>query len=91
VDEGAAKALVKDGKSLLPVGVVSVEGEFETGDMVSVLLADGGERREIARGLVNYGSADLKRIQGCKSKDIEKLLGHRDFDEAIHRDNLVVL
>jgi glutamate 5-kinase len=91
VDDGAAKALVKDGKSLLPVGVVSVEGEFEAGDMVSVLLADGGERREIARGLVNYGSADLKRIQGCKSKDIEKLLGHRDFDEAIHRDNLVVL
>jgi glutamate 5-kinase len=91
VDAGAAKALLADGKSLLPVGVVTVEGDFEAGAMVSVLVADGNERREIARGLTNYGSADLRRIQGCKSKDIEKLLGHRDFDEAIHRDNLVVL
>jgi glutamate 5-kinase len=91
VDEGAAGALLTQGKSLLPVGVVSVEGDFEAGDMVSVLVADGGNRREIARGLANYGSADLKRIQGRKSKDIQKLLGHRDFDEAIHRDNLVVL
>ncbi len=91
VDEGAAKALEDQGKSLLPVGVVSVEGDFEAGDMVSVLTAHGEQRREIARGLANYGSLDLRRIQGCKSKDIEKLLGHRDFDEAIHRDNLVVL
>jgi glutamate 5-kinase len=91
VDEGAAKALLADGKSLLPVGVVAIEGDFEAGAMVSVLVADGDERREIARGLTNYGSADLRRIQGCKSKEIEKLLGHRDFDEAIHRDNLVVL
>ena len=91
VDDGAAKALLQAGKSLLPVGVVSVEGDFEAGDMVSVRTADGGDRREIARGLVNYGSEDLKRIQGCKSKDIHRLLGHRDFDEAIHRDNLVVL
>ncbi|MFB3882191.1 MAG: glutamate 5-kinase [Armatimonadota bacterium] len=91
VDEGAAKALLDDGKSLLPVGVVGVEGDFEAGAMVSVLVADESQRREIARGLTNYRSADLRRIQRCKSKDIEKVLGHRDFDEAIHRDNLVIL
>ncbi len=90
VDQGAARALTEGGKSLLPVGVALVEGEFEAGDMVSVVEA-GGEQREIARGLVNYDSADLRRIQGCRSKDIPKRLGHRDFDEAIHRDNLVVL
>jgi glutamate 5-kinase len=91
VDEGAAKALLEGGKSLLPVGVEEVEGEFEAGDMVSVVVAAGTGVREIARGLVNYGSADLRRIRRCRSKDIPKRLGHRDFDEAIHRDNLVVL
>ena len=91
VDDGAAQALIEGGKSLLPVGVAEVEGEFEAGDMVSVLAEVEGVRREIARGLVNYPSADLRRIRRCKSKDILKHLGHRDFDEAIHRDNLVVL
>lgn len=90
VDEGASKALTEGGKSLLPVGVTEVEGDFEAGDVVSV-IAERGERREIARGLVNYASSDLRRIRGCKSKDISKRLGHRDFDEAIHRDNLVLL
>lgn len=90
VDAGAAQALISGGKSLLPVGVVGVEGEFKSGEMVSVVEADGAQR-EIARGLVNYGAEDLRKIQGCKSKDIVKRLGHRDFDEAIHRDNLVVL
>jgi len=91
VDAGAAQALVEGGKSLLPVGVAEVEGEFEAGDMVSVVVELDGERREIARGLVNYPAADLRRIRRCKSKDIVKHLGHRDFDEAIHRDNLVIL
>jgi glutamate 5-kinase len=91
VDEGAAKALIDGGKSLLPVGITEVEGEFEAGDMVSVLVEAGAARREIARGLANYGSGDLRRIRRCRSKDIPKRLGHRDFDEAIHRDNLVVL
>jgi glutamate 5-kinase len=91
VDPGAAKAMLEDGKSLLPVGVSDVDGNFEAGDMVSVMVDEDGKRREIARGLVNYDSADLRRIQGCRSKDIPKRLGHRDFDEAIHRDNLVVL
>lgn len=91
VDAGAAEALTAGGKSLLPVGVVEVEGEFEPGDMVSVATEVDGSAREIARGLVNYGSGDLKTIRRCRSKDIVKRLGHRDFDEAIHRDNLVVL
>ncbi len=91
VDEGAARALVEEGKSLLPVGIVNAEGEFEAGDMVTVAVDETGGRHEIARGLTNYDARDLRRIQGCRSKDIVKRLGHRDFDEAIHRDNLVVL
>jgi glutamate 5-kinase len=91
VDAGAAEALVRQGKSLLPVGIAAVEGDFEAGDMVAVLQETDSGQREIARGLANYGSLDLRRIQGCKSKEILKRLGHRDFDEAIHRDNLVVL
>jgi len=91
VDEGAAEALVKGRKSLLPVGVSEVDGDFEAGDMVSVVAKQGGQEREIARGLANYGAGDLRKISGCRSKDILKRLGHCDFDEAIHRDNLVVL
>jgi len=91
VDPGAAQALVGEGKSLLPVGIAAVEGDFEAGDMVAVLVEEGGSRREIARGLTNYDSLDLRRIQGSRSKEIIKRLGHRDFDEAIHRDNLVIL
>jgi len=91
VDEGAAKALLESGKSLLPVGVSEVDGEFDAGDMVAVVVAGPTGRREIARGLVNYRSEDLRKIRGCRSKDIPKMLGHRDFDEAIHRDNLVLV
>ncbi len=91
VDAGAAAAVLTAGKSLLPVGVVGVEGDFQSGDMVSVVMDENGVSREIARGLVNYAADDLRKIQQCKSKEIVKRLGHRDFDEAIHRDNLVVL
>ncbi len=91
IDAGAAQAVVKGRKSLLPVGVAEVEGEFEAGDMVSVCEECQGKRREIARGLVNYPSTELRRIRRCRSKDIIEHLGHRDFDEAIHRDNLVIL
>ncbi len=88
VDDGARAALLDRGKSLLPAGVTRVDGKFEVGDAVKVLDADG---REIARGLTNYASGDLARIQGCKSREIETILGHKDFDEVIHRNNLVVL
>ena len=91
VDAGAAQAVLAGGKSLLPVGVTEVDGEFQSGDMVSVVVEEDGAQREIARGLVNYAADDLRKIQRCKSKDIVKRLGYRDFDEAIHRDNLVVL
>jgi glutamate 5-kinase len=87
VDEGAKGALIK-GKSLLPAGVKSVEGNFTRGDTVSVVLPDG---IEFARGLVAYDSTDAKRIAGLKSADIQKLLGNDDRDVIIHRDDLVML
>ncbi len=88
VDAGARKALTERGRSLLPSGVVSVEGEFQSGEVVALALADG---KEFARGLVNYDAAELRRIQGGKTADIEQVLGYKSFDEVIHRDNLVVL
>jgi glutamate 5-kinase len=86
VDDGASKALAS-GKSLLPAGVVAVEGEFERGDAVIVADARG---REIARGLSAYSAADARRIKGHKSREIEALLGYRGRDEMIHRDDLVL-
>lgn len=88
IDAGAAKALATGGKSLLPIGVKTVMGEFERGALVSCVAADG---REIARGLVNYNAADARRIVGRPSSEIESILGYVDEPELIHRDNLVVL
>ena len=65
-----------------------MSGRFDPGDAVSCL---GSEGQEFAKGLVNYGSADLIRIKGAKSTEIVKILGYKDYDEVIHRDNLVVL
>ena len=87
VDEGAKQAL-RQGSSLLPVGVVSVEGPFERGDSVRVLGPDG---HEIARGLVNYGATDLERILGLQSDEIESVLGFVYGDEVIHRNDMVLL
>ena len=87
VDAGALAAL-KAGKSLLPAGVSAVEGEFDRGDAVLVLDAEG---REVARGLSAYASADARAILGHKSREIERLLGYRGRDEMIHRDDLVLL
>ena len=87
IDGGAERALAAGG-SLLPVGVVSVEGEFERGDAITVVSDDG---RDIARGLAAYSSADAKRIQGRHSEEIEGLLGYGGRDEIMHRDNLVLL
>jgi len=82
------RALAHDGKSLLPIGVVAVEGEFERGEVVGCVAPDG---REIARGLVNYGSQDAARIVRRPSGEIEAVLGYVDEPELIHRDNLVLL
>ena len=87
VDYGATQALLKRGKSLLASGVLDVEGDFERGTMVKVIDYDG---REIARGLANYSASEICRIAGHKSADIEKILGAKDYDEVIHRDNLWV-
>lgn len=87
IDEGAEKALAA-GKSLLPVGVVAVEGRFERGDAVTVR---NGQGRDLARGLVAYGSDEARRIRGRRSEEIEQLLGYRGRDELIHRDNLALL
>lgn len=88
IDDGAVTALVRKGKSLLPAGVIDVEGVFDVGSAVHVTDKSG---RPIARGLVNYNSEDIKKIKGCKSDQIQVILGHKDFDEIIHRDNLVLL
>jgi glutamate 5-kinase len=86
VDAGAVKAL-SSGKSLLPAGVTSVDGEFRRGDVVDVRDPNG---RVLARGLVAYAAEDARRIAGRKSAEIEKLLGFRGRDEMVHRDDLVV-
>jgi len=87
VDEGARRALAERGKSLLASGVVGVSGRFDAGDGVTVRTASGDE---IARGLSNYSAEDIGRIKGRKTSEIESILGRKDFDEVIHRDNLVV-
>ena len=88
LDAGAVKALISDGKSLLPIGATAVEGHFERGEVVSVAGPDG---REIARGLVNYGAAETARILRKPTGEIEAVLGYIAEPELIHRDNLVVL
>ena len=86
VDDGAADAL-RRGTSLLPAGVVAVEGVFERGDAVIVRTRSGSEA---GRGLSAYSSADIRRIAGYKSGEIAGILGYRGRDEIIHRDDLVV-
>ena len=89
VDEGARRALADEGKSLLPSGLVGVEGDFAAGDVVAVV--DAADGREFARGLVNFDAAEVGRIRGAKTREIEERLGYRSFDEVIHRDNLVIV
>ena len=85
VDAGAAQALMQRGKSLLPSGICSVQGEFERGAVVSVLDLSGAE---LARGLSNYSMKEIGRIAGHHSNEIEEILGEKDYDEVIHRNNL---
>jgi len=88
VDTGAKRALAERGKSLLPSGVVEVEGEFQAGELVVLASADG---KEFARGLTNYDAEEIRRIRGAKTTAIEGILGYKRLDEVIHRDNLAVL
>jgi glutamate 5-kinase len=88
VDEGAFRALVEKGRSLLPAGIVGVEGSFGIGDPVSCM---DESRREFARGLAAYTSADVNRIKGVSTRNITQLLGYSNGDEVIHRDDLVLL
>ena len=88
LDTGAIKALREDGKSLLPVGVTAVTGEFARGEVVALVNGNGDE---IARGLANYSASEARRIQGKPSSAIEATLGYMDEPELVHRDNLVML
>ena len=90
VDAGARQALIERGKSLLPSGVVDIEGDFDAGEVVALCAADG-DGKEFARGLVNFDAQELRMIRRAKTTEIESLLGYKSFDEVVHRDNLVVL
>jgi glutamate 5-kinase len=88
VDDGALRALTQQGRSLLPSGVVEVEGDFVAGEVVAVVGA--GDGKEIGRGLVNFDADELRKIRGANTRDIEARLGYKSADEVIHRDNLVM-
>jgi glutamate 5-kinase len=88
VDQGACRALIEKGRSLLSVGVVKTTGEFRKGDVVSIISPDGSE---VARGLTNYHSEEVRQIRGMKSEQIARVLKHRPYLEVLHRDNLIVL
>ena len=88
LDAGAEHAVAESGRSLLPSGVRAIEGSFGVGDCVRCIGPDG---REFARGLVNYTAAELDKIKGVHTREVERLLGYKASDEVIHRDDLVVL
>jgi glutamate 5-kinase len=88
VDEGARKAILEKGRSLLAAGVVGTQGDFQKGDAVALCDSEG---KVIARGLSNYSSADVERIKGLKSEKIAHVLGQRPYEEVIHRDNLTLV
>lgn len=87
VDAGAVQALLSGGRSLLPIGVKAVEGDFGRGELVAIVGPDG---REVARGLSNYAATDARRLMGKPSSRIEEILGFVDEADLIHRDNLVL-
>jgi glutamate 5-kinase len=88
LDAGAVAKLTKEGKSLLPIGVVDVKGEFGRGAVITCLTEDG---TAIARGISNYTSSEARRIMRKPSAEIEKILGFLEGPELIHRDNLVLV
>jgi glutamate 5-kinase len=87
LDAGAVSVLRSKGKSLLPVGVKSFQGEFQRGDMVVCLDEEGAE---VARGLINYNAEETRKIIGKPTSEIANILGYLSAEELIHRDNLVL-
>ncbi|WP_041721645.1 glutamate 5-kinase [Maridesulfovibrio salexigens] len=87
IDDGAQKALLSGGKSLLPAGIIEVDGKFKAGELVRVVNKEG---KSLAVGLSCYNSTDIIKIMGCKSCEIESILGKCPYPEAIHRDNLLL-
>jgi len=88
IDDGAAAAILKRGKSLLPSGIVKVEGEFSVGAAVEFRRENNDEI--LGTGLVNYSASDIRKIMGLKSGKIKDYLGYKPYDEVIHRDNLAI-
>ncbi len=88
IDDGAAAAILESGKSLLPSGIVRVQGEFSVG--AAVEFRRKSNDKILGTGLVNYSSSDIRKIMGLKSGKIKKYLGHKSYDEVIHRDNLAI-
>jgi glutamate 5-kinase len=88
IDDGARKAILNNGNSLLPIGVKRIEGKFSKGALVNIKSMEG---ILIARGLVDYSSQRLEKIMGHKTTEIKKILGYKDYEEVIHRDNMVVI
>lgn len=88
IDDGAQRAIKNMGKSLLPAGIKEVRGSFKSGDMVDISTLDG---KTLAKGLVNYSAEEILRIKGLRSSEIKNILGKKEFDEVVHRDNLVLL
>ncbi len=87
VDDGAVKAIINEGRSLLAIGIRDVSGKFEKGDIVSIVASDG---REIARGLINYSAVEVRQIRGCRSPRIAEILGQCPYEEVVHRDNMAI-
>ncbi|MFZ5570071.1 MAG: glutamate 5-kinase [Thermodesulfobacteriota bacterium] len=87
IDDGAARAILNNGKSLLPIGITDVRGDFNVGACVEFF--DGNETK-LGIGLVNYSAADIRKIKGLKTNEIEMRLGYKPYDEVIHRDNLTL-
>lgn len=88
VDKGAKEAITENKKSLLPSGIIKISGKFSEGQVVSVMNIDD---KEFARGIVNYSSNEIDKIKGLNSSQIDIVLGHKNYDEVIHKDNMVIL
>jgi glutamate 5-kinase len=88
IDDGAREALQNQGRSLLPIGIKQVRGTFKMGALISIETLDG---KVIARGLTSYASDQLQKIKGKKTSEISSILGQKEYDEAVHRDNMVVV